>query len=183
MIEDFDEFVKYAKEFYTNYKRKQELTSEIKNIVDGYTITINQSYTFEVHKEEDMTTKDLSKLQDILGCDFSFGGGKYVKFNIANPDKGIPIIQEYKQLLERQKTLGKTLIGIHGNSYPSAKLAGKYRDLEVFTSSYWGFRIQEITDEKKLTLDEIIAIEKETRTQFAERNSYGCDFNFILPKK
>lgn len=179
MIEDFNKFVECSKRYNKNYKEEVKLRDQIRDFVDGYSISVWKKYLFEVRKKEgDMTTSDLKRLEEILGCPFDFGGKGFAKFIIkeGSNEKGAYLIKKYKKVLEEGKILAGDIVRLSDTDYPSAYICGKRRMLQTFSHTSWGFRVREM--EKELSLQDIIDIEKETGSVFVERNTYGCDFSF-----
>lgn len=173
------DFKEYREKAYEYMKNKCIIDNNIK-ILEEQGIFIDHwgesSGTLKI--KQGMTTKEMKAIENEYNVCFALGGHKYVKFDF-NEEKN-----DARNTLMRQiRTAQKNTSDLYNNYfkevlksvYQSTQICGKNHRIEL-GRKFWGFMIQDI---HKLTLDEIIEIEKETDSTFINYDvTNGYHFNF-----
>ncbi len=181
MMMDFKEYRQKAREYQKN---KCIIDTNIKILAeDGIFVEEWGETSGKLEIRKSMNTKEMKAIEDEFNVRFSLGGRKYVKFNFNEKIDGDynPLMKEIRQA---QKMLYDLYNGyfkeiIH-SVYQDARICNKRYRIELGTK-FWGFMVSaEVSlNDKAMSLDEIMAIEKDTDSTFIDYNlTTGYQFIF-----
>lgn len=172
-------FKEYRQKAYEYMKNKCIIENNIK-ILEEQGIFVKQwgesSGTLEIR--QGMTTKEMKVIEDEYNVCFALGGSKFVKFDFNEKDNNTnnKLMKEIRKAQKNTSDLYNNYFKeVLKSVYQSTEICGKRHKVEL-GRRFWGFMIQDID---KLTLDEIIEIEKETDSTFINYDvTNGYHFNF-----
>lgn len=127
-----------------------------------------------------MTTKEMQEIEKEFNVHFSLGGDKITKFEFNKEIDG-----GYNPLMKEIRVAQKNTFDLY-NGYFEEVLKSVYQRTEICNKTFnitlgtkfWGFRINPLLD-RVMTTDELMAIEKETDSEFKDYNvTTGYRFDF-----
>lgn len=173
------DFKEYREKAYEYMKNKCIIENNIK-ILEEQGVFVKQwgESSGRLTIRQGMTTKEMKAIEDEYNVCFALGGSKFVDFDFNEKDNNTN-----NKLLKEIRDAQKNTSDLYNNYfkevlqsvYQSTEICGKRHKVEL-GRRFWGFTIQDID---KLTLDEIIEIEKETDSIFVNYDvTNGYHFNF-----
>lgn len=175
---DFTEYRENAHYYMEAEKICEEKVNSIKDEFDYNVDTTYKTLTVQTS----LNTKQMKEIEDNFGVTFGVGGRKYVKFdfNLDQPTEKIRNrdMRAIRAYMDIKKNLFTNYFEdiVRNQLYHHTKIAGELRSIEL-SRKFWGFTIKGTVD--RLTLDEIMAIEEETASDFVNYDiTFGYQFHF-----
>lgn len=173
------DFAEYRAKAYEYSKNKCVIDNNIKILNEqGISVKHWGENSGKIKFIKDMNTSEMKEVEKEFNVSFSLGGTGFVKFEFNEEINGDynPLMKEIRVAQKNNSDLYNGYFKEALNSvYQSTTICGKHHRIELGTK-FWGFLIKGI---EKLTLDEIIEIEKETDSVFKNYDvTHGYHFNF-----
>ena len=175
------DFTEYRENAHYYMEAEKACEEKVESIKDEFGYKVDTTYKTLV-VQTSLNTKQMKEIEDNFGVTFAVGGRKYVKFDFNMNLPMVKIRNNDMRVIRASMDTKKDLFTnyfediVRNQLYHHTKIVGELRNIEL-SRKFWGFTIKGTID--RLTLDEIMAIEEETASDFIDYDiTFGYQFHF-----